>query len=303
MFDTLKIPQRVKSDIETAVDAGRIPAAIIFECSDEKTALKAANETAMAILCTSGLKPCGSCPACRKVLSGSHPDLHYLRKEESRATIKVDDIRELKRQAYMLPGDGDSSVFIIEGAQYLGPSGQNALLKVFEEPPAHVHFILVCSSRSSLLDTVLSRGTTYSLDTAEPEGRSLGKKEKRLQDAADELAADYCEKDELEFIIKLTDACGGKKDALGEILVRLQKIFRDALIRQHSSCEADGLTLPSESLSREINTQGLLRLYEKSAGFSAALEANANLKLLIIRISNEFFDIKTNERNAEQSAG
>ena len=115
MFDTLKIPQRVKSDIETAVDAGRIPAAIIFECSDEKTALKAANETAMAILCTSGLKPCGSCPACRKVLSGSHPDLHYLRKEESRATIKVDDIRELKRQAYMLPGDGDSSVFIIEG--------------------------------------------------------------------------------------------------------------------------------------------------------------------------------------------
>lgn len=168
MFEGIAVSDSFKNRMESAVQSGRLSHALILEGGDSETRLSAAKEIAKAIVCTSdGDKPCGKCTGCKKCDSMSHPDVHFLFKDDSVANIKVDQIRQLKHDAMLLPNDCDKSVFIIHEAQYMNPQAQNALLKVFEEPADYVTFILTCNSKSAFLETITSRATDYILSNEE----------------------------------------------------------------------------------------------------------------------------------------
>ncbi len=110
---------------------------------------------ARALLCR-GLeeKPCDGCPACKRYLSGNHPDVHRLVPEKS---IRVEEIRELIDALSVRAYEGGRHVVLIEEAHKMTPQAQNALLKTLETPPGDAVFFLMTDQMTSLLPTIISR--------------------------------------------------------------------------------------------------------------------------------------------------
>ena len=79
--------------------------------------------------------PCMTCPSCRKILEGNSPDLIYILREGSRATLGVEQIRFLREDVLIAPNDTDVKIYVIEDAETMTPQAQNALLLTLEEPP------------------------------------------------------------------------------------------------------------------------------------------------------------------------
>ena len=100
-------------------------------------------------------RPCGVCPAYKRFLSGNHPDARTLAPKGR--SIGVDDVRELMDYLSRRPYEGRWHVAIIERADKMTPSAQNALLKTLEEPPADTVFFLLTDTPGALLSTVRSR--------------------------------------------------------------------------------------------------------------------------------------------------
>ena len=133
---------------------GKTAHAYLFEgiegCGKKLTALAFIE----AVFC-GGTEGCGHCPACRKISSGRHPDLHLV--EPDGAFIKIDQIRELQRELAFRPFEATKKACIIDGAERLNPAAGNALLKTLEEPPGNALLILITANPDGVLPTVLSR--------------------------------------------------------------------------------------------------------------------------------------------------
>ena len=154
--------------------------AYIVSSASEEVGLARATELAAEILCSgTGKKPCGVCRDCRKVRTGVHPDLGFVRrpsddKGNKKRDIQVDQIRDMGADAYILPNEASGKVYIIEEAETMNESAQNAALKLFEEPPAGVHFILCTANPEKLLITVRSRCAMIRCNNgSEPENREM----------------------------------------------------------------------------------------------------------------------------------
>lgn len=113
---------------------------------------------AAAMLCTSqGEKPCGRCGPCTKVLRGLHPDVSVITGPAEGKPIAVDQVRGLRSDAYIRPNEGERKIYLLEGADQMNPSAQNAMLKLLEEGPPYAVFLLLAENAGGLLQTVRSR--------------------------------------------------------------------------------------------------------------------------------------------------
>ncbi len=137
---------------------------------------------AAAMCCEdAGTRPCFRCPSCRKLLSGNSPDLMTLGIEslplkpagagadpvpdaEVPRSIGVDAIRALQADVYIKPNDLMHKIYIIGHADRMTVQAQNALLKILEEPPLSVVFLLLCENPAALLPTIRSRVQTLKLE-------------------------------------------------------------------------------------------------------------------------------------------
>lgn len=135
--------------------------AYIIDGADGVGKKEFALEAARAMLCSEKNKPCGYCKNCLMALSGNHPDIFVIGNEK---TATIDEVRKLIVRASLKPNQAEKQIFIICNANKLREDSQNALLKLFEEPPLTVAIFLLTESRSSLLPTVLSRGQRIHLD-------------------------------------------------------------------------------------------------------------------------------------------
>lgn len=111
---------------------------------------------AAAMECRGTPRPCGVCPACRKVLSGNHPDVITVDDPEHKQ-VPVDCIRAARSELFIRPNEGEKKVLLIPRAGDMNPAAQNALLKVLEEPPSYGVFLLLAPSPEALLPTIRSR--------------------------------------------------------------------------------------------------------------------------------------------------
>jgi len=140
--------------------AGRgLSHAILIECRDESKAGELARQLAGKLLCaTPGTEhPCGECLACEKMEKGIHPDFISYTGEGKSLAISVEKVRQIRAQAYILPGESERKVLLLRGVQTMLPPAQNALLKILEAPPNCTTFILTTTNRFALLETVRSR--------------------------------------------------------------------------------------------------------------------------------------------------
>lgn len=128
-----------------------------------------ARRVAQAFLCeqTQDGRHCGHCPACLWFDSHTHPD--YVEVEPQGASLKIGQIREIQQQAALSSRNGQGRVFVINEAHTMTVEAQNSLLKVLEEPPEGVLFILITDQNQKLLPTILSRCQSVSFQSV-PEG-------------------------------------------------------------------------------------------------------------------------------------
>lgn len=113
---------------------------------------------AMAMLCASPEeKPCGRCAPCLKVKKGVHPDVSVVTGPEEGKPIAVDQVRALRSDACIRPNEGERKIYLLERADQMNASAQNALLKLLEEGPRFAAFLLLAQNPGALLETVRSR--------------------------------------------------------------------------------------------------------------------------------------------------
>lgn len=143
--------------LQGTLASGRASHAYLF------TGPRGVGKTTAALVFAAGLlcpdraagDPCGRCEACRAVAALRHPDVH--RVEPDGDVIRIEQVRQVQRQAALRPVMGPYQVFLIEPAEAANEAAQNALLKVLEEPPGSTVFILIAHQTTPLLPTVLSR--------------------------------------------------------------------------------------------------------------------------------------------------
>lgn len=249
---------------------------------------------AQALLCGGqGEVPCGICPHCRKAMAGIHPD--FIRVGGDGKDVKVDAVRALRSDAYIRPNEADRKVYLIEHAETMNQSAQNALLKLLEEGPSYAAFLLVTDQSAALLQTVRSRCVELSLspltygETLDYLRRRFPDREAReleaaaarcegiLGEAVEELSGSSGEGDRgRELALTFCGHLAAKKElALMEWAVGLEKCPREELESFAGECTLllrDALLGGGENdpdrrtaagaLARSLTQRQLLRLKE-----------------------------------------
>jgi len=146
------------SKMERILAGGRIVHAYLFTGPagiGKKTMSKL---LAQALICKGpGDKPCNSCSTCHQFVSGNHPDVIWIRRQEDKTGITVDQIRSMQSAVKAKPYQAGRRICFIENAHLMTEQAQNALLKTLEEPPSNTLFFLLAENTSTLLPTIVSR--------------------------------------------------------------------------------------------------------------------------------------------------
>jgi len=142
--------------LHNTLKTGRIPSALLFAGEPGIGKRYTAINFAKALNCLNQEHDsCDACPSCKKIDSGIHPDLLFLRPEKGE--IRIDEIRAIEEALSFRPFEGKRKVVIIDDAEKMNHSACNAFLKTLEEPPSGSVIILVTSSPDSLPSTIRSR--------------------------------------------------------------------------------------------------------------------------------------------------
>lgn len=138
---------------------GRLPHAFLFAGPAGAGQREMSLEFAKTLFCQKkdGAEPCGTCVDCHQVAKNSHPDLVILSPQEDSLVIKIEEIRAMINQSGFKPFQASAKVFILDPAEAMNETAQNALLKTLEEPEPGTYFILICHALEKLLPTVKSR--------------------------------------------------------------------------------------------------------------------------------------------------
>ncbi len=144
--------------LRAALRSGRVHHAYLFSGPSGTGRSETAAAFAQALQCDRYQEDsCGTCEGCRKVSSGVHPDVRWVRPLEGKTSIGIDQVREVRREAAYGPAEGRWKVFVFCPADTMLAEAQNSLLKLLEEPPERVVLVLVTESAHALLPTVVSR--------------------------------------------------------------------------------------------------------------------------------------------------
>lgn len=297
---------RICERVLSMLSSGRIPHALLIDGENGTGRHTLARYIASFCVCTGEEKPCGRCQGCHLSQVLSHPDISVISPDAKQLT--VNKIRDLRQDAFMAPALADRKVYIIEKTESMNAAAQNALLKILEEPPESVVFILICQNAQTLLETVRSRCITLSLlppNHAEAQGyieehtsfsaleidralqsvnNNIGQaltllnenKQNTLSVLASELIFDIKSSDSYSMLCRLKpyeNNRGAVLDLFDELLLKISSLLKE-------SC----YTHIKEGLSKDQ----LVRLYEITRSLRENAENNANLMLLFANLCSEY---------------
>ena len=181
-FEGLLGNARLKENLRHSVDSGRLSHFYLISGPRGSGKRTLARLLAAAAVCRDGNKPCLACSACRKAMTSNHPDIITVTDPEHKA-VAVKIVREYREDVYIKPNEADKKVYIFP--QELGTEGQNALLKILEEPPSYGVFIHLAENPQQILTTVRSRCTLLQMESL-PKGLLLSQLSKQFPGADQE---------------------------------------------------------------------------------------------------------------------
>ncbi len=258
-FDSLLGNEQLKRNLTHALANGHISHFYLISGPNGSGKHTLAKLLGAAILCQGENKPCMRCRSCRKMLDGAHPDYITVDDPEKK-TVPVDLIRQARADMYIQPNESDHKIYLFPRAQDMGLPGQNALLKVLEEPPKYGVFLLLADNPNRLLPTVRSRCTELKLlplprevmlpplQQAYPNasaqmleaafkrsGGNLGQAKTLLESSESNspqtqaLLDALCRRDALGLLYALVPLEKAKRDILGELLEQWLELTEEAL--------------------------------------------------------------------------
>src|SRR6185295_13241563 len=150
--------------LQNAIQSNRVGHAYLFSGPRGVGKTTTARILAKGLNCTKGpsTEPCGACPSCIEIAAAQSMDVLEI---DGASNNGVDDIRELRDSARYSPSRDRYKIFIIDEVHMLSTPAFNALLKVLEEPPPHVVFIMATTERHKLPATILSRCQQFTFRT------------------------------------------------------------------------------------------------------------------------------------------
>lgn len=241
----------VLSRLRAAAARGTLSHALLFTGPGDR--LSAARFAAAAFQCTGAERPCGVCPACRKVRADVHPDVITVRDEEHKF-LSVDTVREVRRDAYIRPNEGNRKVYLFPDCALLTEQDQNVLLKLVEEGPPYAAFLFCAENPSVALQTLRSRCVELKLQPAAPSVRE-----------EDENAGDLCRcllkrkrGSAAELAVRLERKKLSRED-LAALLERGEALFAQALVRLYGGEAEEDL---AEEIGKRLTKTEIMRTIE-----------------------------------------
>jgi len=154
--------EHVTTPLSNALTSGQIHHAYLFSGPRGCGKTSSARIMARSINCEKGPtpNPCGTCQSCKDLVANGPGSLDVIELDAATHGL-VDDARDLRDKAFFAPVQSRYKIYIIDEAHQLGPGAANALLKVVEEPPAHVLFIFATTEPEKLISTIRSRTHHY----------------------------------------------------------------------------------------------------------------------------------------------
>lgn len=163
--------ERLPSALTNAVKSGQLLHAYLLESNAAVFPVEKAMAFARMLACqNSSDAPCGHCDACKLSAEGENPDIIVFEPEKDQ--IRKEVIDAIREQSVTAPFISARKVFVICRAECLNLVAQNKFLKLLEEPPRTVSFLLLSGAADQLLPTVLSRVGRRSLDEIGQDGET-----------------------------------------------------------------------------------------------------------------------------------
>ena len=326
-FSDLSGHDTIKKSLIHAIAQDRIGNAYIFEGASGVGKSLCAKIFAQGLVCQGSDVPCGECDTCRQAETGVLPDIIYLKKAKNESSFSIDDVREqIIGEAYIKPRVARRKVFVIDSADDLNVASQNALLKVLEEPPSYVTFIICVTAKEKLLPTVLSRSQVVTFfplpeETVKEQLLTLGASNDtagvfaRLSQGSPGMAQELLKNPEkCEKIKKTIDAFMSlskgaikvretveflteEKENISEIIRYILTFLRDCVMVKTGLCDSvvfvDRLS-DIRVFTANISKKRLISAFDKLCDLTVKLNQNLNFNATVsetvVRIWEDFHD-------------
>lgn len=319
MFSHFLGNEQGKEYLARSLIGGSLPHALLLTGQPGLGKRTLAGLIGCGILCRGENPPCGECRSCHSARKESNPDIIRKAGKGTARSFSISQIREIKEDANLAPVSGDKKVYILENAQEMTVEAQNALLKILEEPPTGVYFILTADSAEHLLSTIRSR--VVELPVREiGEGDCVAALRREYPDLPEEelcrvvtlcrgnlgrgkafLSDEVSRVGVTAFEGGVSALCSGDEYALLEAFSTLEDGKTAALVTFELLSEAisDAIRIKSGSvggkqeqavrLASRFSRKKLLALYDASVLFREGVDRNANYTLLLTQMSSRLF--------------
>ena len=292
-FESLLGNDRLKQNLWSSLTKGHISHFYLISGPKGSGKHTLAKLLAEAILCEDPRRGCGSCVHCRKMRSSSHPDFITVEDPEHK-NVAVKIVRQIRDDMFVRPNEASHKIYLFP--QELGIEGQNALLKILEEPPSYGVFLLLTDNPDKLLPTVRSRCTELKLQALEEKvirnqlrldfpkateediaaaifrsGRFLGQARELLENGdalppqTESFVKAFSSRDNLLLTEVLVPMEKWKRDALAEILAQWLELLEGALT---SRAGLSAVSTHSRELARQ---RSAAEIYEAAQALKKAL--------------------------------
>lgn len=320
-FDNFISNLHIKKQIISLFRQNKMPHAIIIEGEKGLGKKTFADIIAQTVVCSNlsnGLA-CGHCVNCQKMSKNIHPDVIYPEKSGVLQAYNVATVRKIRADAFVVPNEAATKVYILSDIDNMGIPAQNALLKVLEEPPKNVIFILTCVNSANVLPTIRSRTLQFALKPvsqtelrdyleAKFQGKNLenvlevangniglaldlmaSSAGKKVVDIAREIALSLVKQKEFDTLKLLAQVSENRKDFLS-LLRFLSAIFRDALVLA-AKCSVEKNNNCAKILSEKLSVKQILALINFTNKTENFVEKNINISILTTCFCSNLFSI------------
>jgi len=313
MFDAIIGQERPARFLAQMLQKRSIPTALLFTGVDGIGRQRTAIALGMALNCSNpvGMSACGKCDSCRKIISGSHPDIITV--EPDGVFIKINQVRDISKQLKFAPFEGGWRIVIINDAQSMNLEASNAILKILEEPPKHTIFILTASQTTDLIPTIVSRcqqiafrpiphekvaqlliedrgldrqtARTLAISTKGSLGKALSMDAEKWKAWRSSIVEQIStlSGETIQPLFAFAETLSGDKNRLADALEMIMMWFRDVLISKVTPDRIISEDFENEirSASQEESVDSLLEKLEAVHFAQKAIARNANARLTI----------------------